>query len=382
MSRSSRSIDVLLSEYKDLNKLTDRLSNTEVTSILFGLFGEVGSVMSTAKKLDREKEAFSSYSDDAREELGDTLWYIFALCRRLKVHATDIFSEFIDDELMEIPASNSDESTSATSDSDKSNSVLQSSLLRLGEHSAHLLGVNKDTDKKTAENLLRKFIQEYVETIKNSQVSFIDIIEENMAKIRSRFVPLPFEDLNTFDDESDETEQLPHKFEIEITQDKSGRVDLRWNGVVIGNSLSDNIEESDYYRFHDVFHLAYAAILHWSPTFRALIKHKRKNTGNLDETQDSGRPRLIEEGLSAYIFSYSKDLNFFEGHEDVSFNLLKTIQNFVRGYEVDKCPLYLWEKAILQGFEVFRQVRDNGGGIVIGNRDTRTLCYKLLEKQP
>jgi hypothetical protein len=71
-------------------------------------------------------------------------------------------------------------------------------------------------------------------------------------------------------------------------------------------------------------------------------------------------------------------VNFFEGHNSVSFDLLKAIQNFVRGYEVEQCPLNLWENAILQGYDVFRQVRQNDGGIVIGNRDERTIRYQHL----
>ena len=113
-----------------------------------------------------------------------------------------------------------------------------------------------------------------------------------------------------------------------------------------------------------------------SPTFRALIKHKRKSRKDVDEAQDSGRAIVIDEGVSAYIFSYAKSLNFFEGQKGVSFDLLKAVQNFVRGYEVEKCPLYLWEDAILQGYDVFRQMRKNEGGFVIGNRHERTLLYK------
>jgi hypothetical protein len=55
------------------------------------------------------------------------------------------------------------------------------------------------------------------------------------------------------------------------------------------------------------------------------------------------------------------------------------VGQFVRGYEVEACPLKLWENAILQGYAVFRQVRDNNGGIVIGDRDARTIAYKPLK---
>ena len=78
-------------------------------------------------------------------------------------------------------------------------------------------------------------------------------------------------------------------------------------------------------------------------------------------------------------FSYAKSLDFFEEQKGVSFDLLKSVQNFVRGYEVEQCPLHLWENAILQGYDVFRQMRKNEGGIVIGNREKRTLRYKPPE---
>ena len=68
-------------------------------------------------------------------------------------------------------------------------------------------------------------------------------------------------------------------------------------------------------RFHDVFHLANAAILHWSPVFRALIRQKRKSDPKIDEVEDGGRATVVEEGLTAWIFSYAKGLNFFEGHD-------------------------------------------------------------------
>ncbi len=201
----------------------------------------------------------------------------------------------------------------------------------------------------------------------------------NIEKTRGRFLEADTPELPTFDDEFSDEERLPRYFEIKITQRKSGQSYLQWNGVFIGDPLTDNILDPDGYRFHDVFHFAHAAILHWSPTFRSLIKHKRKSDPKLDEAQDGGRAIVIEEGLTAWIFSCAKHLNFFDGKTSVSFDLLKTIQQFVHGYEVEECPLKLWEQAVLEGYEVFRQVRDNNGGIVIGNREARTIEYKSID---
>ena len=43
--------------------------------------------------------------------------------------------------------------------------------------------------------------------------------------------------------------------------------------------------------FHDVFHLAYAAVLGWSPTTRALLKIKRKSRPEIDENEDGARAK-------------------------------------------------------------------------------------------
>ena len=152
-------------------------------------------------------------------------------------------------------------------------------------------------------------------------------------------------DLLDFDAGFPEWERLPDNFEIEIFQREIGNSYLRWNGVFIGAPLTDNIGEEDNYRFHDVFHLAHAAILHWSPVFRALIKHKRKSDRAIDRNEDGGRAIAVEEGLTAWIFSCAKEVNYFQDQHSLSFDLLKGVGKFVRGYEVEKCSLNLWEES-------------------------------------
>lgn len=377
MIKSNDKVHVLLSEYESAIAPTDRFHKNDTTPILLGIFGEVGSVMSTSKKLSREKSAFSNgYRRDVEEELGDTLWYVAALCRRLDMSLSNLFAEALGNGSYSISvAANADPDRPVAKVFSISDlAPLDSVLLRLGEFSARLLAVEMGSEK--VRPLLIDFIGIYLEAVQASSVSFAAILNENIAKTCGRFLTPSAEDLPDFDAEFPVDEQLPGKFEIEILQRPNGRSYLRWNGVFIGDPLTDNIADQDGYRFHDVFHLANAAILHWSPTFRALIKHKRKSNPMVDEAQDSGRAIVIDEGVAAFVFSYAKSLNFFEGHDRVSFGLLKAVQNFVRGYEVEQCPLNLWEKAILQGYKVFRQVKQNGGGVVVGNRAERTIKYK------
>lgn len=380
MSGSPANTHVLLSEYEQAIAATDRFEDSEVTPILLGLFGEVGSVMSTSKKLHREKAAFTGFLRDVEEELGDALWYVAALCRRLDVKLSDMFAQVLDGSGFEVSiAANADPAHPvAQVIAAKDIAPLDFVLLRLGEQAARLLSLDVSDD--SARDQVLDFVRVYIEAVQAAHVSFSAVLTSNMAKACGRFIAPDANDLPDFDADFPFEEQLPRHFEIEISQRADGRSYLRWNGVFIGDPLSDNITDEDGYRFHDVFHFANAAILHWSPTFRALIKHKRKSRKGVDEAQDSGRAIVIDEGLSAYIFSYAKSVNFFEDQKTVSFDLLKAVRNFVRGYEVEACPLHLWEYAILQGYEVFREVRNNNGGIIVGNRDERTLRYKPAGK--
>ena len=228
-------------------------------------------------------------------------------------------------------------------------------------------------------DLLCAFSRCYLRALQAAQVTFSTVVSRNIEKARGRFLDPNLATLPTFDSEFLDYERIPLHFEIKITQRKNGQGYLQWKEVFLGDPLMDNISDPDDYRFHDVFHFANAAILHWSPVFRALIKQKRKSKPKIDETQDGGRAIAVEEGLTAWIFSRAKHLDFFKDPSSISFDMLKTVQQFVQGYEVEKCPLKLWEKAILCGYGVFRQVRDNKGGIVIGDRKSRTINYKSLD---
>jgi NTP pyrophosphatase (non-canonical NTP hydrolase) len=342
-----------LHEYERIIEKTDRFSKADLTPILLGLYGEVGSIMSASKKYHRENKAYVGYKDAVVEEFGDAFWYFTALCRRMDVKISDVFSVCVEGDSNRYISAN-DQANSPLSQIITPSSLekLDESLLHLGFVSAQLLKIEGPSSE--VKELLVEFARVYLQAMRSIELSFAQVLKGNVKKAVGRFSIPTTESLPDFDYAFSEEEQLPRKFEIHITQRKSGQSYLRWNGVFVGSPLTDNIKDPDDYRFHDVFHFAHAAILHWSPTFRALIKQKRKSDPVFDEAQDGGRAIVVEEGLTAWLFSYSKGLDYFEGHNSVSFDVLKTIQKFVHGYEVEKCPLKLWEDAILQGYKIQR----------------------------
>ena len=367
---------ILLKEYAGAVVDTDRLPKDQLRPAVMGLFGEVGSLMATSKKRLRDEDAYTEYCEVVSEEFGDALWYLAAICRRLSIPLEEIFLRAAERGDYGVLAGASDrvqgplvKVLTATTLPD-----LEASLVRLGEAASQLLTIESNDEATRA--LLVEFTHRYLQAIVAVGASFSDVVRGNIEKTRGGFLDPELDKMPIFDSKFEPEEQLPWEFEIEITQRQSGQSYLRWNGVFIGDPLTDNIVDEDGYRFHDVFHFAHAAILHWSPVFRSLIKQKRKSDKTIDETQDGGRATVVEEGLTAYVFARAKKLDFFASQERVAYDLLKTVQRFVRGYEVDACPASLWQRAILQGYDVFRKVRNNEGGVVVGSRKTRTIEYR------
>lgn len=372
---------LLLSDYASQVAATDVLGQSDFNPVLQGLYGEVGGIMATAKKHVRERSAFPGFRKAAEEEFGDTLWYLAAVCRRIDVPLEEVFAE----------ASNYGDFRNVGAASDIMEGAmayivvpvsapisLDTALVRLGQAAAALLGsVAPDRAGLVA------FARAYLDAMHAARLAFSDVARGNIRKARGAFLEPGTADLASLDFDRDfgREEQLPREFRVRVNQRGSGKSYLQWNGVFIGDPLTDNIADRDGYRFHDVFHFAYAAILHWSPVIRALIKHKRKSNSKYDEEQDGGRAIVVEEGLTTWLFSKAKELNFFENQKKVSLGILKTIAEFVSGYEVEKCPLKLWERAILDGYAVFRQMKENEGGWIVGDRAQRTIIYLPLESR-
>jgi hypothetical protein len=209
-----------------------------------------------------------------------------------------------------------------------------------------------------------------------------------LKKIRSRWPGDTPVYHKFFDDGLSEFEQFPRiEFDMHFVQivpldGGSPYVIQRLNGVNIGDRLTDNRADPDGYRFHDVFHMAYMTHLGWSPVIRSLLKLKRKSNRKIDEEQDGARAAIIEEAISTWIFNHAHARDFFAKKETgrLSYDLLKQVQQMVTGYEVEDCPLWQWERAILDGFSIFRLLTEHGGGIVRINLGERTI--KFVRSEP
>lgn len=363
-------------------KLVEETNKFATDKMLFGaqmgLFSEVGSLVSLLKKKLLNSASTNHSNEQVIEEMGDIFWYFTLIIISENIKICELFND----------ANSSNKQQSELFITGVNNKpFVEVSSTNITENKqllfVNLIGRTVAISKEPNLESTKDFLSAYLEIMNFLNLNLLEIVEKNIYKIRNRFIPIEELELPSlsFDADFNKDEQLPVDFEVHIVRKANGKAYLKWNDVYIGSALNDNHQDGDNYKYHDVFHLAFVAILHWSPTFRALIKHKRKSVAFIDETQDSGRPIVIEEGLSAWLFSMSKEKGVdFTKESSVSYDLLKTIQVFVRGYEVEECPLQLWVKAITQGYRVFNQVVENEGGVIIGNRKKRTLEFRKLDE--
>jgi len=137
-----------------------------------------------------------------------------------------------------------------------------------------------------------------------------------------------------FDEPFPVSEQPPRVFDVEVRTNDANKVECFVDGQPLGDSLTDNAYEDDGYRFHDVFHLSYAAVLGWSPIVRSLLQRKRKSDTLVDDVEDGGRAKVIDETVSAIVYDYARKHSFFKGVTAIDFGPLKTIPSLINHLEV------------------------------------------------
>lgn len=204
-----------------------------------------------------------------------------------------------------------------------------------------------------------------------------EIAAANLVKVEQRWSNERLQPL-FLDAALPDGERFPDRFVVELTEAGVGdkrHVRLVLDGRPLGAELTDNAYDSDGYRFHDVFHFAYAAVLGWSPITRAMLRRKRKSQRLLDEVEDGGRAAAIEEGVVALTFDYARRHQFLACVDTLDYQLLRTIKDMTSHLEVRRCTTGEWEQAILQGFEVWRAVLTAHGGRIEVNRELRRIFF-------
>ena len=275
---------------------------------MLGLFGEAGSLLSEAKKKQRDPASYLGYAEVVAEELGDVLWYLAAIARRSRLALADIAAAATHPEAKWKTGGNEALTFHSLQPhliplAKAPTPAFEETLLALaGDVGLLVNGYRPGTGgggtglRDHLVNVMRRLIA----AANQAGVTMEGAAVKNLHKIfdrwpRDRTYPAPFDAM------MDPEEQLPCRMTIDMyerTVRGQTYVYQRSNGVFVGDRLTDNSAEPDDYRFHDVFHYAYVAVLGWSPVIRSLLRLKRKSVPKTDEVQDGARATLIEEGVT------------------------------------------------------------------------------------
>lgn len=417
---------MLISDYDQFVRETDQSLNLPEESrrkiAIYGLASEIGSIASAIKKrllLEDGNRAWNAPNSELVEELGDAMWYCFALARAanpnkpINIFLNDIRNlrkELLDDNersariVIAIGQENrgaflegtrnfprrtremtfaSYQSVALLTARTKERALAEVCIAVLYQLSSELLRttlppVEAELNKAIRERELNSILGEiawHISALASvHKVSLDEVAAQNRAKVlyrSSKENPTPLHD-----DDYPLKEQFPRKFEISFVTVARGKAQMYWNGRRLGDQLTDNSYDDDGYRFHDVMHLANLTYLGWSPVLRGLMGLKRKSRPRTDEIEDGARAKIVEEAVIKSIHSAGQKLAETEGIEnqeairlfprrdEISFKFLKQIRSLVAGLEVQKNRYWEWESAIVDGYEIFHELRMAGQGTI------------------
>lgn len=429
---------MLIAEYArradsfDLSKDLEPADRRDIA--LYGLAGEIGSLAAAVKKrlLAAGRRSWNTADREIVEEIGDSLWYVFALAAATGIGsafvATDVealmseiggagergalirstlgerATEFVADKAPAFLASWATERatldgyqraaflTRRTAD----HQLVEVCLIVLQQLLAELFRPNLPAIEKELntrlpdrpiERILGETLWHLAAVTSLYGLSLDEVAAKNLTKLQGRFGrgrPTPLHDADR-----PESERLPRRFDVAFVP--VGRRRSRMyldNRKRLGDDLTDNSHAEDGYRFHDAMHLALAAKLGWSPVVRKLMDRKRRSDTRLDEVEDGARAGIVEEavikvihaeGVRRAVLSSGRmhgPQRLFDAGGDVSFRLLRNIGDLVQGLEVARNKQWEWEDAILCGFDLFHKLQIHGRGTVSIDLEERSLTFE------
>ena len=332
---------------------------------ILGVVGELGSLTTEIKKSLRDGDAYTDGAQNLTEQFGDLLWYIGALASRYEYKMQALARQGT---IPKVPRSSLQHIY-----------AIVSSVAALVTIAAPLGPQVSGPKRRALAGALARVLGATLAAIRYEHLDLSKVLRLNLSKVTGMFGDDVDKPAICFDQRFPGYERLPRCVTIQFLERERGpgrlEVVIRVDSLNIGDRLTDNAKEDDGYRFHDAFHLAYAAVLGWSPVVRATFRCKRKSDPHVDEVQDGARAAIVEEAVAQTVFNYARGHSMLEGLDRIDHGILKLIQRMVRGLEVSRCALHEWQRAIFVGFEAFRALKKNRGGWLILDAETRSLTY-------
>lgn len=395
---------------------------------IYGLVGEIGSIVTLIKKLMLANPASHEWREPQElvEELGDAFWYVFSSISLEKKQPSEIlrtnvknirdqlissekkgkeFAKKIGEERTREFLSRSStllrgkelgfddyQRTSFLTRRSHGKDLLEVCMAVLQGHAAQLMReklpgiekkLNRDVSDRRPYDVIGDVVWHLVAIASIFDIRLQSVIDSNVRKIRDRN-PQRRQPTKLHDEDArlKVKEKFPRQMEIAFLKISPRHAQMYYQGKPLGDTLTDNAYDDDDYRFHDVLHLANAAYLGWSPVLRALLGRKRRSVNILDNVEDGARAVLVEEAIVKYVHSEGDRLTtgqrnerLFPSKESISFSVLKAARFFAKGLEVERNKLWEWENAIFYGYMTFYKLREEEQGTVKIDLNSRSMVF-------
>ncbi|MBO3736706.1 nucleoside triphosphate pyrophosphohydrolase family protein [Actinoplanes flavus] len=312
-------------EYQQAAQQTSRLAlggPQAAIAPMLGLAAGTGSILNVYRKYLRDGVDLAAYREFLREELGDLLWYVAAVATAFGLDLQDIATANLHRTRDRYPVGPPEQA-----------------LMELPVF---------DAACPPQERLPRRLVVAFAEETLGS------------GRRAARQILLAAE---------------PNAFPDGPVHGEAGKVAGYRVGGPLGDPLTDNSRRSDAYRYHDAIHLGFLAVLNWSPTTRALLHLKRKSDPMADECEDGARAVFAEEGLAAVLSRLAVRHAGFQSEASVDGEVIEVARAASMDLEVQSLPVWLWRRAIQQGFQAMRHLAENEGGYLAVDLDARELTY-------
>ncbi|MDT2022301.1 hypothetical protein [Methylocella sp. CPCC 101449] len=393
-----------------------------------GLVSEIGSVLSALKKdiLSKPKRDDAGWyliRGELKEQLGDSIWYAVMLAQCLDdPRAANIFKSDIEMLHRQLSGrARNDKRVQEELGTEKRDAFLAAASVYL-EHSNQPIDlyqstafITRRTEGDELRNVCAAVLQQLAAQISRDflpnmemalnhevrpkdpvdalgeiiwhlsalasvydlKLSKIIALTQEKAKFRN-----PANEPGPRHDSKIDGERFPDKFEVHFRDNGKAQTEMFWveNGsckAKLGAPLTDNDHKGDGYRFHDVMHVSFAVFLGWSPNLRAFMKLKRKSSPKLDEIEDGGRAKILEEAVILEVHLQAELFETFFQEAGISiqgspyaypnalsFEFLRRLHELCKGHEVYGNPKQDWESAIREGYDCYHKLRDANGGII------------------
>ncbi len=177
----------------------------------------------------------------------------------------------------------------------------------------------------------------------------------------------------------DQEDPLPIKFDLTLVANASDdSVAMFFDNRQIGLELQDQVHDSDDFRYHDVFHAVFAAVLGWSPVLRLLMGFRREGNFETLLIDDGNRAIIVEEAIVELVICTYRRYGKLDQSQLA--NLASNAMLLTAQLEVSSVSEQRWYDALSTGVSLWLEVKELSSCRLTIDRQKQSVSHLGLRK--